>query len=358
MDQQFESEVMQDLAAEAPPSSADDAFEEYDAAETEGLEEDAMEVEAMEGDMEGLEEGSEEEFLSEEGFEEEFAEDMGDAFAEEATEDWDSLEDMMADTLDAGDTDEFFSRLLSGISQVAGVAGRGAGAVGRVARTAGRTARTAERIAGQARRTAGQVGRVAGRVGRVAGRVGQVAGRAAQARSPLRSLLGQLLPMIRQWSQQGFDEADALEDLADLFAEEEMDEALPVLAGVAARTVVRPLLRRVAGQVSHPLRRQLVHSATQAAQTLVRRQGPQALRALPRIAQSVGRTAARRRLRPAALPQAVRRTAAQVAARPSLVRRLAQPTASPAPTRQLPVGRGATRRFRLSGPVEIHIISR
>ena len=42
MDQQkFESEVMQDLADEAPPSSADDSLDE--ASNIEGYEEDAME---------------------------------------------------------------------------------------------------------------------------------------------------------------------------------------------------------------------------------------------------------------------------------------------------------------------------
>jgi hypothetical protein len=116
---------------------------------------------------------------------------------------------------------------------------------------------------------------------------------------------------------------DALEDLADLFADEELDEALPVLAGMAARTMVRPALRRAA--LSSPLRRQIVRSTTQVAQNLVRRQGPAALRALPRIAQSVGQTAARRRLSPSRLPQAIRQTGARVAAQPRLVRQLSRP---------------------------------
>jgi hypothetical protein len=125
---------------------------------------------------------------------------------------------------------------------------------------------------------------------------------------------------------------------------------------VVARTALRPVLRRAVGRVSRPLRRQLVRSATQAARTLVRQRGPRALRALPRVAQSVGRTAVRRGLRPTALPQAIRRTAAQVAARPALLRRLARPGASPALRR--PPGRGVPRRFRLRGPVEITIVSR
>ena len=351
MDQQFESEVMQDLAAEAPPSSADAAIEELDAAATEGFEaEEGMEEEALEEEMEGFEEGEEEGFLAEEDYAEDYAEDLGDVFAEEGAEEADALEEVMADALDAVDSDEFFGRLLSGISQVAGLVGRGAGAAGRVTRTVGRAAQTAGRVAGRARR-------VAGRVGQVAQQVGRVAGTAAQARIPLRSLIGQLLPMVQQWAQQGFDEADALDELADWFAEEEMDAALPVLAGVAARTVLRPMLGRVAGQIARPLRRQLVRSATQAAQTLLRRRGPRALRALPRIAQSVGRTAVRRRLRPSVLPQAMRRTAAQVAARPRLLRRLTQAPTGVIPRRRYGA-RAMPQRFILRGPVEIQIISR
>jgi len=45
--QQFENEVMQDLAAEAPPSSADEALDEYEAADVEGFEEEGMEEDAM-----------------------------------------------------------------------------------------------------------------------------------------------------------------------------------------------------------------------------------------------------------------------------------------------------------------------
>lgn len=344
MDQQFESEVMQDLAAEAPLAAEDD-FEAMEAADSEDYEGD----EIME-EMDNLDAGTEEQYLGEEGFEDDLAEDLGDSFSA-AEENFDALEEVLADALDAADSDEFFGRLLSGISQVAGVVGRGAGTVGRVARTAGRVAQTVGRVAGQARRTAG-------RVGRVAGRVSAIAGRAGRAPNPLRSLAGQLLPIVQQWARQGADELDALEDLADWFADEDLDEALPVLAGIAARAALRPTLRRVATQLSAPIRRQLVRGTTQAVRALVGRQGPQALRAVPRLAQSIGRIAARRRLRPTALTQAIRRTTARVAAQPGLVRRLAQPTTGQLATRPVASVRGASRRFVVRGPVEIHIISR
>jgi len=331
MDQRFEGEMMQDLAAETPAAFSEESLDGMEGAEEESFAgEDALE------EMEAYDEGEDEALaMEEEGFEADLGEEFEEFGAAEDVDAWDALEDAMADALDAEDTDEFFRRSLGALSRVAGVVGRGAGTVGRVVRTVGQAAQTA---------------------GRVARRTRRIAGRAAQARSPV----GYLMQQLGQYLNQGFDEYDALEDLANLFAEEEMDEALPVLAGVAARTALRPMLRRTAGQVSRPLRRQLVLSTTQAAQTLVRRRGPQAVRALPRIARSVGRTAVRRGLRPAALPQAVRRAAVQVAARPALVQRLAQPLAQP-PARtamRRPLGRGIPRRFRLRGPVEITIVSR
>ena len=169
-------------------------------------------------------------------------------------------------------------------------------------------------------------------------------------------LLRQILPMLQQRAAQGADEMDVFEDLADWYEEEQADEALPVLAGVAARAALRPLIRRGAAVAGRAVRRQLVRGATQAARSLVRRQGPQAVRALPRIARSVGRTAARRGVRPTALPTAIRQTAARVAAQPGLARRLSRPTVavSRGPARRLGVRSGGVpRRLVVRGPVEI-----
>ncbi len=339
MDQPFESDVMEDLADESSFSSADEAFDGFEAMEEEGFEsEDAMSN--MMDEFEESEDGFAEE--AEAGFEDEFETDYGEDYFEEyeAGDELDALEEAVADALDAEDSDEFFGRLLGGLSRVAGMARRGA-------RTAGRVAQRAGQAAGQARR--------------VAGRVQRVAGRAARSPNPMANLLGQLMPLLQQYAAQGFDEMDALEDLADQFAEEDLDEALPILAGVAARAAVRPVLRRTAAQLSRPVRRQMVRATTQAARTLVRRQGPRAVRALPRIAQSVGRTAARRRVPPSRLPQAIRSTTARVAARPTLVRRLARPTARvtpPAMSRRVGMGMGDRQRITLRGPVEITILGR
>jgi hypothetical protein len=169
------------------------------------------------------------------------------------------------------------------------------------------------------------------------------------------AMLQQLLPLLQQHAAQGADELDVFEDLADWFEDEAVDEALPVLAGVAARAALRPLIRRGAAAAGRTVRRQLVRSATHAARQLTRRQGPQAVRALPRIARSVGRTAARRGARPAALPAALRQTAAQVVRQPALVRRLAGPAAArprAVGVRRVAAG-GVPRRFVVNGPVEI-----
>jgi hypothetical protein len=325
--QKFESEVMQDLTAEAPPSSADDSLDE--ASNIEGYEEGTMEDAAVE-EMDMFEEGGEESFHAEDAFADGFEENLGEDYAEEDVAAWEALEDAMADALEAYDTDEFLGRALGGISQVAGLISRGAGAAERATRTVNRVAHRARRAAGQAQR--------------VAGRVGRIAGRAARARSPL----GYLMQRFGQYLNEGFDEFEALEDLADTFAEEELDEFLPVLAGLAARALARPSVRRAAGQLTRPLRRRLVRGATQATQALLRRRGSQALRALPRIAQSVARISARRRLQPGALPAAFRQIAAQVAAHPQLARRLAQPASLP-PTPTMRQRRPAVRGIQRSG---------
>jgi hypothetical protein len=340
MDQPFESEVMEELAAETPLSSAEE-FDEFENMEGEGLEEDLFgemgEFEeyyaenGFEGDFEGSFEDS-----FEDGFEDGFAGDDGEAF-----EEVDALEVALADALDAEDADEFFGRLLSGISKVAGLVRRGAGAAGQVARTASRVART---------------------VGRVAGRAQRIAGRAGRSRQPAATLLQQLLPLLRQYAAQGFDEVDALEDLTEQFAEEDMDEALPVLGALAARTLIKPWLARTAASLSRPVKQQLIRSATQAARTLMRR-SPTALRTLPKIARTVGKTAARRRLALRNLPTALRSTAAKVASNPTLVRRLSVPvrrtlSRPSASASRTSYGREFPQRMVIRGPVEIRILSR
>lgn len=335
---------MQDLMAEGPAVSADEAFEgEVDLEE--GFDEEGMEEDAAD-EMETYDEMDEGD-----GFEEDLAED----YAEDDTDLVDELEDVMADALDAEDSDDFLGRLIGGLGslgRMAGAVGRGArvargvaGRVGRLAGRAGRMARTAQRTM-RAVQGGGQPGGAMPRRGR--------GGASPGAGVP--ALLQQLLPLLQQHSQQGSSEMDVFEDVADWFEEDGVDEALPVLGGLAARAAVAPLIRRTGAAVGRNVGRQIVRSAAQSARTLVARQGPRAVRALPRIARSVGRTAVRRGTTPAAVPVALRRTTARVARQPGLARRLA--TAGPArpaspSTRRIAAGGAVPRRFVVNGPVEI-----
>ncbi len=351
MDNQYEGDGMQDLLDDSPNRSDDDAFED---AAGDGFEEDGMEEEAMYDGMEamdGFDEGGDGFADEGDGYEDSYEEMMGDEFTEAGEDAGEAFENAVADALDAEDSDEFLSNLMGVINAVR----RGAGAVGRAANTA-------QRVAGQARRVArgveGVAGAAAGAPRRPARRAG---GAGRQAVGGLPAALSQLLPLLRQQAAQGADEMDVFEELADWFEQEGTDEALPVIAGVAARAALRPLLRTGMARVGQTARRQLVRSATAAARQLVGRQGAGAVRSLQRIASSVGNTAARRGLRPEALPRAVQQTAASVAAQPALVRRLSQPTArsgrvaGSAPRSRLVVrgGGGTPRRFVVNGPVEI-----
>ncbi|MBU3056554.1 hypothetical protein [Pseudomonas indica] len=376
MSQQFDEDVMDELAADIP-AAADEMDEGLD---MEGFEEGEAYDEAM-GDA--LEDEAD---FADEAIDEAFAldeYDAGDGFDDADAYDeanlFDAFEDMMADALDADDADEFFGRLISGIAGLVRRGARGAGQAARTiqsgARQASNVARTVSRGATQAGRfaqqmtgrvrhmanqvggvarqvssAAGQASRIAGQVGGIANRVSRIAGTAARSANPASSLLQQLVPILQQYQAQGFDELDAFEDMADWLAEEDFDGALPVLGGLAARVLVRPVLQRAAGAgIAQPLRQQLVRSSTQAARTLVNRQGPQAMRALPRLAQGVARTAQRHHTPTRALPRAIRQTASQLAARPQLVRHLTRPGIGGVP---MP-GIGHAQRIRLNGPVEL-----
>lgn len=307
---------------------------------------------------------------------------------------WDAFEEELADALDADDGDEFLGRLLGGLGRAAGrvarspVARRVAGAAGRVgsaARTAGAVAGNVGNLAGaaaslarslganQAAQALGQVGgharqaqSVAGRVGRAAGAVQRApaaarrAGQAMQqgAANPMGFLLGQLGQLMGQQA----DELDAFDEFADLYAEDGIDEALPIAVGLAARAAANALGRGTIARLAQPARRALVRGVANTTRQLLRQHGPQAIRALPRVAHSAARVARRRRLPPSQVPAAIQRVGRQVAAQPRLLQQLAQPAgpglARPAGTAGLSTVHRGGRSFRMEGPVEIHIISR
>jgi hypothetical protein len=232
----------------------------------------------------------------------------------------------MAYALGAEDTDEFFRRAFR--------------AVRRVARGAGRIARRVAPIVGRVARAAAPIARL-------------IPHPYARAAAPVLGLLGRL-------RAEGATEEEALDAAAELAAYDE--SAIPIVAGLAARTV----LRGRGATLPLAARRRLVHGMGVAARTLTRRRGPGAVRALPRIVRSVRRTAAVRRTPVRVAPGIVRRTAARVARNPRLARRLARPV--PGARRRVRravrvvggLGAGVAgypRSLTLRGPVRIQITS-
>lgn len=339
MDQQFESDIVHDLMADSPTVSADEAFEEEsydDSFEGDGYEDEGMEEDAMMDEMDQYDEDTEtyadEAYFGEKEFEDDFEEELEDEFAGEEMDVMVATEEAVADALDAEDSDEFLRRLISGIRVVADQVGR--------------VARGVQDVAGGIAGAGAQRGRRGGKH-----RTGGAMGRGS---------LQLLLPILQQHAAQGANEMSLFEDMADWFEQENPDEALPILAGVAARAALRPLSQGSGAIAEQAVRRQILRGATQAARNLVSRQGPQAVRALRPIATSVGRVAVRKGIEPAALPGAIRQAAARVAAEPALARRLSQPAMrtdrSVVPRSRLSIsGGGVPRRFVVNGPVEIII---
>lgn len=302
----------------------EDLMEDYGYDEAMGSEEmdDSEEFDDSADDVDlGAEEweADEEEFIDE-GFDDDGFDDYGeDEFGVDR-----ALEDAMVYALGAEDTDEFFRRLWSGIQRVGGT-------IGRVARAAAPYARAAAPLASL-----------------IPGPWGQAAGTAL-------GLLGRL-------QAEGASEEDALDAFAEYAAYDE--QAMPILAGLAARNIARGRCGRIPKQA----RRAMVRGMAAAARTLAQRRGPAAVRAIPRIVRSVRRTAAARRTPVRAIPRIAARTAANVARSGRLFRRLVAPIASPGagiarrvmrgvPMAGLP-GRPSPRAIRLRGPVRISINSR
>ncbi len=286
----YEENLYEDLAdeAEGAADAFDDGFEEYDefdeADEADEFDE-ADELEAS--DVDAFDE-------FDEGDAEMEAADLGDedidAYEDDSFEgDDDAFESGMAYALAAEDTDEFFRRVGRFIRRAAPV-------VGRIARAAAPILRVIPHPIAQGAATAA-------------------------------NLLGRL-------RFEGASEDEALEAMAELAARN--PRVIPVVAGLAARTLVR----RAGAAMPTAARRQAVRNVARAAQTLVRSGGPARIRALPRVVRSVQRTAATRRTPPTVRPRVALNTARRVAASPRLARRLSRP---------LPRGRALVRRAVAGG---------
>ena len=212
--------------------------------------------------------------------------DEGDEFDEGEEFDEEAFDEALAYALGAEDTDEFFKRLFKGVRKVAGKVGkavkRGAKAVGKVARVVGPIASMIPLPQAQA-------------IGRVANVVGKLMADEAS-------------------------EDEALEAFAELAVRN--PAARPIAAAIAARKVLGP----AAARMSKAKRLRAIRTVRKATNTLARKGGPKMVRALPRIAKSVRRTAAVRRTPAPVRPKVLARTAIRVATRnPQLRKRLARP---------------------------------
>jgi hypothetical protein len=402
MDQPFESDVMEDLAAEDPTSSADafDGYEDMDEegfyndnAFADGMDEDAENnavsfEDDLESDLWDEDAGFSDEFKphresqresnretheqgqrrrtmdrggekgdrrrrpprrrplghrgpwapSNNSFEDEFGGDGMDVLTDEAN-------DEFGDTFEIDLSDEFSDDSADALDAM---------------ETAIADALEAEdsdeflrRVTQGIRRAAQVVRRVGRGVGQVARVVGPVASMIplpqAQAIGAISNIAGRLLA-------DGADEFEALDQiLAFAESEDAIDAAAPIIAGLTVRTVMPR-----AARLNRTTRRQLVHSVRRSTQTLARQQGAQAVRAVPRVVQAVQRTAQRRRIPAQQLPQAVRRATATVARNPRLVSRLAQATQHASTVTQgysTRIRSGSTQRLVIHGPVEITIRS-
>jgi hypothetical protein len=236
------------------------------------------------------------------------------------------LEQAVAAALHAEDSGEFYGRLFSRLRAAVRPAAPAMSALG--AAKAGEQARN-----------------------RIAGPVPHISREAA-------IVIRQILPLLRQYADYGCDEAEALEDLADWFAQEESYAALPVLGGMAARTLVFPLMRRTGIRLSQPEACALVRGATQAGRALIRAGGGQALRALPDVTRAVVRTALRQRLAVKALPEALRRAVQQVALKRRPQQRFASTDGTEATqgSQQRVLRLDTPQRLQITGPVEITIV--
>ncbi|WP_137896307.1 hypothetical protein [Ramlibacter sp. 2FC] len=283
---------------------------------------------------------------------------------------WDAFEEEIADGLDAASEDEFLGRLLGGLGRAAGVAGRGLGGAAQVAQRArglaGRSSSAATAAARLARMLgAGGVASGLDQIGRGARTAQGMAGRLGRAAGGAQGLFAQISQLMGGGNE--FDDFDAM---AELYAEEGVDEALPAAVALAARAAARGLGLPNVSQLGQAGRRALVRGVAAAARELVRRQGPRAVQALPRLAHSAARVAARSAGTPQRAAQAVRRglprTAQRVAQSPRTLRRLAQPAGGRRPVaplaRPTQLGRGlpsqrlaGPRTFEIDGPVTLTV---
>jgi hypothetical protein len=154
----------------------------------EGMGQDIL-MDEMDQYDDGAEEYDTEAYFGGDEFDAEFEDDFNDEFAEESVNDaMSALELAVADAMDADSNDEFMHRLISGVQRVAGTS------------KAGGT--------------------------NAAGILTQGSG------------LLSIIPILQQSAAHGADEMELFDDMVDWFEQENTDQALAILGGVAARNAL------------------------------------------------------------------------------------------------------------------------
>lgn len=208
------------------------------------------------------------------------------------------------------------------------------------------------------------IGKLFSGIKNIAGKVAPVLGKIGRAAAPILSaiplpqaqLAAKLAGLAGKLRAEGGTVEDALEAVTEIAVRDR--RAVPVVAGLAARSVIKNL----GANMSPAKRQKIAHTMQRAAKTLVANGGQKAIRALPRITRSVKRTSAGSGTPLSAQPRVVARTAAKVARNPRLLQQLSKPS----PQGQAIVrtiggmggtawGGGSSRTISIPGPATITI---
>jgi hypothetical protein len=303
MDQPFESDVMDDLAAETPLSSAHTFYDDYDNAEDEYDEEDSFSDHADDyGDSQDSLTDLDHHF--DVAIHQELS---GGSAVKDVSK---TLESAIVAALATPTTDTFLRRLNQDLRQIASEPD--------LSKNNGKRRKAAHK----------------------------------PANSPGRSL-APVTTLVAQLARSGADIEEALHAFLDLAETEPVPPSVaPVIAGLSLHSTMPDALKGARAQ-----RQRLLQSVIQATQTLAQQQGSQAMGAIPRILEVVQRNALEQQIPSAELPGAIQRITRQVAANGDLVQRLAHTLHQhPAPQRiKETVTPGTVKRLVFDRPVELTI---
>jgi len=307
----LEEELYEDLAYEEAEGMSDLHDEDLEMDEMDYYDEDEFDDED-EYDEDETSDYFDDEF---DDFDEDDELDEYDDFDEEdefEDEEEDAMDSIMAFALDSEDTDEFFKKFFRRIKKVAKKVRRG---VRKVKRFVGKAGRFAAPILSAIPLPQAQI---AARVARMAGRL----------------------------RAEGASEEEILEVMAEIATKDR--RVLPIVAGLTAKTI----LKGKGTTMSFGARKKAVKDMKKAAKVLVRKQGPTAIRALPKIAKSVKRTTARKGTPTKAKLMIVKSTAMKVAKSPTMTRKLAKPSAK---AKMLAKTVVKAKSYTIPGPAKITI---